>query len=220
VQLIESDNAKKLARLVDYPLKRDNPLPDIKDENDFISYYRILFDNSFKDLLKQYNDSVIFEHNIEYGLVGGSFSGEIWIGEDGKISAINYSSKEEQRKKQILTAKIKKEIHSSVNTWNENVIVAKSEKLLLRIDRTDQGLRYVCWSKGKTIKDPPDIVLYNGTEDAQGTMGGWSWIFKNSNWTYIVDDAEMCDNPKNCGLFLEILYTGQLKNTIKLKEIK
>jgi hypothetical protein len=220
VQLIESDNATKIARLVDYPLKRDNPLPDIKNENEFISYYHILLDNSFKSLLKQYNDSVIFEHNGEYGLVGGSFSGEIWITEDGKISAVNYSSKEEQKAKQVLIEKIKKEIYPSVNTWNENVIVAKSEKLLIRVDRTDKGLRYVCWSKGKTMKDPPDIVLYNGIEEAQGTMGGWTWTFKNDDWTYIVDDAEMCDEPKNCGLFLESLFNGQTKSTIKLKEIK
>src|SRR5258705_13906240 len=125
IKLIESDNAKDLSKLVDYPLKRNNPLPDIKNSNDFISYYPTLFDNSFKKLLKQYNDSVILEHNNTYGLVGGDFTGEIWINEDGKISGINYSSKEEQKNKQILIEKIKKEIYPTVNTWNENVIVAK-----------------------------------------------------------------------------------------------
>jgi hypothetical protein len=122
--------------------------------------------------------------------------------------------------KQLLIEKIKREIHPSVNTWNENVLVAKSEKLLIRVDRIDGGLRYVCWSKGKTIKDIPDIILYNGVEEEQSTMGGWTWTFKNGGWTYIVDDAEMCDEPKNCGLFLELLFNGQTKSTIKLKEIK
>jgi hypothetical protein len=77
IQLIETDKAKELAKLVAYPLKRDNPLPDIKNTNDFIFYYRTLFDNSFKTLLKQYSDSIIFERNGSYGLVGGGFSGEI-----------------------------------------------------------------------------------------------------------------------------------------------
>src|SRR5688572_20362074 len=85
IQLIESDNVKELAKLVDYPLRRDNPLPDIKNANEFISYYRILFDKSIKNLLKQYDDSIIFEHNGSYGLVGGGFHGEIWIDEDCKI---------------------------------------------------------------------------------------------------------------------------------------
>ena len=220
IKLVESDNPKELSKLIDYPLKRENPLPDIKNANDFIAYYPTIFDSSFKRLLKQYNDSVIFEHNDAYGLVGGNFTGEIWIDENGKISSINYSSKDEQKTKRILINKIKKEIYPAVNTWDENVIVAKSEKLLIRVDRTNKGLRYVCWAKGKTVRDQPDIILYNGIEEAQGTMGGWTWTFKNGDWTYIVDDAEMCDDPKNCGLFLKLLFKDKSKSTIKLNEIK
>ena len=93
VKLIESDNSRELAKLIDYPLNRENPLPNIMDSTDFISHYQVIFDNSFKNLLKQYNDSEIIEHNGLYGLVGGNFSGEIWIGDNGKISTINYSSK-------------------------------------------------------------------------------------------------------------------------------
>jgi hypothetical protein len=217
---MESDNSKELSKLIDYPLERQNPLPDIKSPNDFINYYSTLFDSSFKKLLNQYNDSDIFEHNGGYGLVGGGFAGEIWIDEDGKISTINYSSKEEQKAKQSLIDKIKKEMYPTVSSWDENILVAKSEKLLIRLDRTDKGLRYVCWSKGRTIKDSPDIILYDGIEEAQGTMGGWTWTFKNGDWTYIVDDAEMCDEPKNCGLFLQLLFKDELKSNIKLIETK
>src|SRR4051812_16895444 len=95
IKLIESDNAKELSKLVSYPIKRGNPLPDIQNTSDFISYYPTLFDSSFKNLLKRYNDRDIFEHYGVYGLVGGNFAGEIWFDEDGKLSAINYSSKEE-----------------------------------------------------------------------------------------------------------------------------
>src|SRR3954453_12534690 len=83
-----------------------------------------------------------------------------------KISTINYSSKEEQKAKRALIDKIKKEMYPTVNSWNENVLVAKSEQLLIRLHRTDKGLRYVCWSKGRTIKDAPDIILYDGIEEA------------------------------------------------------
>jgi len=220
IRLIESDNAKELAKLVQYPLKRNNPLPDLKNSNEFISYYPIMFDNAFKDLLKKYNDSIIFEHNYSYGLVGGGFSGELWIDEDGKISAINYISHAEEKKKQNLIEKIRKEIYPTVNKWDQNIIVAKSEKLLIRLDRIEEGIRYVCWTKGKTMKEQPDIVLNNGNEEAQGTMGGWTWTFKNGDWTYIVVDAEMCDEPKGCGFFLELLFKKQIKSITKLKEIK
>ncbi|OIR05705.1 hypothetical protein GALL_121400 [mine drainage metagenome] len=220
IKLIKTDNVQELSKLIAYPLNRQNPLPNIKNASDFILYYPTLIDDSFKDLLKQYNDSVIFEHNGRYGLVGGNFSGEIWIDDDGKILGFNYSSKKEQAYKQVLMEKIKKEIYPTVNAWNENVLVAKSERLLIRVDRTDQGLRYVCWSKGMTMKDKPDIILYNGVEEHQGTMGGWTWTFTNGDWTYVVEDAEMCDDPKYCGLFLELSFKEEFKSTIKLKEIK
>ena len=111
-------------------------------------------------------------------------------------------------------------MNSSVNEWNENIVVGKSEKLLIRVDRTDKGLRYVCWSNGRTIKHTPNIVLYNGVEEAQGTMGGWTWTFKNDDWTYIVDDAELCEEVENCGLFLELLFKDHLKSKTKMTEIK
>jgi hypothetical protein len=220
IKLVELSKVKELSKLIDYPLKRENPLPDIKNANDFIAYYPTLFDNSFMRLLKQFNDSIIFEHNDSYGLVGGSFSGEIWLNETGKISAINYSSKAEQKAKEILVSKIKKEMYPTVNKWDENIIVAKSKNLLIRLDRIDKDLRYVCWSKGRTIKDKPDLVLYNGIEEAQGTMGGWTQTFKNGDWTYIINDVEMCDNLKDCGLFLELLFKGEQKSSIRLLEIK
>ncbi|MEO6882722.1 MAG: hypothetical protein ABI199_01720 [Bacteroidia bacterium] len=219
-KLIESNNVQELSKFVDYPLKRENPLPDIKNAADFISDYPILIDSLFKKLLNQYNDSDIFEHNGYYGFIEGKFSGAIWLDEDGNIVTINYSSKAEQKAKQLLIEKIKKEMYPTVNKWNENVLVAKSEKLLIRIDQTDKGVRYVCWSKAKTMKDAPDIILNNGVED--GGEWGWTSTFKNGDWTYIVDDVEMCedDHPDECGLFLELSFKGEKKNTIRLQEIK
>jgi hypothetical protein len=220
IQLIESDNVTELSKLIVYPLRRENPLPDIKNSDDFVAHYQLLFDDSLKNLLKRYDDSDVFEHQDSYGLVGGGFTGEIWIDEDGKISAINYSSKEEQKAKQILVDKIKKEMYPTVNSWDENVLVAQSKKLLIRVDRTDKGLRYVCWSNRRTIKDSPDIVLYKGIDEAKGTQGGWTWTFKNGDWTYIVDDAELYEETKDCGLFLELLFKGELKSKTKLTETK
>ena len=220
VQLIKSDNAKGLAKLVKYPLNRENPLPAIKNAAEFITYYPVLFDAAFKKMLQQYADSIVFEHHDAYGLVGGGFTGEIWINENGKISTINYSSKKEQALKTAAVSKIKAGMHPSVKNWENNILVAKSDKLLIRVDYTNNGIRYACWSKGKTYADIPDLILYNGKEEAQGTMGGFTWTFINKEWTYIVDQADICDIPENCGLFLELLLNGVTQQRIKMKEIK
>lgn len=220
VQLIREDKAVELSKLIHYPLGRENPLHDIENAADFVKYYTTLFDDAFKTRLKFYNDSVIFEHHDVYGLVGGHFKGEIWIDENGIITTINYQSVEEMALKQALTAKAKLLIHPSVNTWNENIMVCGSEKLLIRLDRTDKGIRYVCWSKGKQMNEQPDLVLYNGVEEAQGTQGGWTWTFTNDGWTYVVDEVDVCGGETVCGLFLELLYNDELKSKTRLKEIK
>jgi len=220
VQLIKEDKAVELSKLIHYPLGRENPLPDINNATDFVKYYSTLFDDAFKKQLKFYDDSVIFEHHDTYGLVGGNFRGEIWMDEDGMITTVNYESAKELTLKQALIAKAKREVHPSVNTWDENIMVCRSEKLLIRLDRTDKGIRYVCWSKGKQMSEQPDLVLYNGVEEAQGTQGGWTWTFNNNGWTYVVDHADICADVKDCGLFLELLYNDELKSKTRLKEIK
>lgn len=220
MQLVRQDNAAELAKLVHYPLERPYPLPAIKNQADFVRYYPTLFDRQFKQLLSAYNDTDVMAHNDAYGLVGGRFSGEIWMDDKGKVITINYTSAKEKANVQAMVQQIKAGMHSSVRDWDENVIYARSEKLLVRVDRTSKGLRYVCWTRGKTMKDPPDLVLYDGVEEAQGSMGGWTWTFKNKDWTYIVDQADMCDEPSQCGLFLELLNKDVRNSRIKLRSLR
>jgi hypothetical protein len=220
VQLIKADNARELSKWVRYPLQRSYPLPPVKNATEFIAYYPVLFDKPLKKLLAQYDDTDVMARNGSYGLVGGPFSGEIWMNDDGKITTVNYSSAQEQQNRQALIAKERQQMHPSVRNWEENVVYARSEKLLVRVDRTAGGLRYACWGKGKTMKDAPDIMLHNGTEDAQGTMGGWIWTWTNNGWTYVVDEADMCADPKDCGLYLELQYGGKTKSRTKLKSLR
>jgi hypothetical protein len=220
VNLVKENNASQLATLIAYPLRRKNPLPDIKNLKEFKGYYAIIFDKAFRQKLENYSDNCVFEHNSAYGLVGGPFFGDIWLNEEGKIAAINYQSAEESKLKDFLTAKIQSQVHPSVSAWKENVLVAKSNNLTIRVDETEKGLRYVSWSKGHSMAEKPDLILFNGVAEAKGTMGGWTWTFKNENWTYVVDNVEMCETDDLCGLFLRLYLNDSEKNTIRLREIK
>lgn len=222
IRLIKEDKANELAALVVYPLKRVNPLPDIANQKAFIADYKVLIDDAFKKKLLSYNDSIVFEHHGLYGLVGGDFDGDLWIDENGKITAINYSSKREKQLQNELIKTIKKHINPAVNTWDYNILVGKSEKLLVRVDYMgkEKGIRYALWSKGRPTSEKPDLILYKGKDEAKGTQGGWTYTFKNGDWTYVVDDVEMCESDDQCGLFLRLSFKGVEKSSTKLKEIK
>ncbi len=220
IRLMEKDSVNELASLIKYPLMRQNPLPDIESSKEFIKYYPVLIDSAFKQKLRFFSDSDVFEHDGAYGLVGGRFDGDIWINEAGQITAINYSSSKEQELKHSIKEKNQKEMYPGVANFISNVKVLKSAQFLLRIDETDKGLRYVSWGKDKKISDKPDLVLYNGKAEAQGTQGGWLWTFKNGDWEYIVEDNEMCEDVKDCGYFLVIKLNGIEKLRSRCSELK
>jgi len=220
IALVNENNVNKLAVLIEYPLKRTNPLPDITTPKAFVTYYPIIFDDAFRQKLKNYSDSCVFEHHFAYGLVGGVFNGDMWLNEDGKISAINYLSEEELELKNQLKAKIQAKFHPSIREWKENVLVGKSKNLTIRVDLTEKGLRFVSWSKGHSMAEKPDLILFNGIQEQRGSMGGTTWTFINEKWTYVVDNVELCETYDQCGLFLLLLFNNVAKNTIRLDEIK
>lgn len=222
-KLILNDSISELASLVNYPLHRKNPLPDISSQDDFKLYYPILFDSIFKMKLKNFNDSNVWEHEGLFGLVGGAFSGDIWIEPfSKKIITINYRSAQELQLSNKLTSEIQNNIYPSVRSWKENILVCKSVDYLVRIDLTDSGLRYVAWSQGHKISEKPDLILYNGDELVEGTMRGFTWTFNNGDWTYEVDEVDMCEDmhPENCGLFLRVLYKDTEQSKTRMNYTK
>src|SRR5262249_48844874 len=138
----------------------------------------------------------------------------------GKIMTINYESSQETRLRIKLTESIKAHAHPSIRDWIENVMVCRSNNLLIRIDRTAKGLRYVSWSKGHTIAEKPDLILYNGKVESQGSAGGWTWTFTNGRWTYIIDKVDLCEDAYKCGLFLQLLSGGKEYSSIRMQESK
>ena len=126
-------------------------------------------------------------------------------------------SAEESKLNDAQTAKLKSLVHPSVNEWEKNILVGRSNNLTIRVDRTVKGLRYASWSKGHSMAEKPDLIIFNGAEEAQGTMGGSTWTFKNGNWTYVIDDVRSCENEDQCGLFLRLYLKSAEKDIIRLK---
>jgi hypothetical protein len=216
VKLIRADSISELVNQINFPLSRPNPIPDISTSHDFVLYAPILFDSSFKIKLLSYNDSDVFEHHGYYGLVGGPFSGDIWMDENGMIRSINYHSDAELKLQAKLTHKIQNKIYPSVKMWKENIYVCETIKFLIRVDLLDNDeFRYVAWNKPKTITEKPDLILSQGVQEFQGTMGGVTYTFSNGQYYYQIDQRDMAESEDQIGLFLRIF-----KNKKDLEEEK
>lgn len=214
LNLIAQNKPAELAKLVNYPLSRPNPIPDIKNQAEFIAYYPNLFDAKFKKMIVPIKQDHLMERNGIYGFVGDPFAGEIWFDDRGIVS-INYSSDKEQSLQKTLDKMVKATIHPSVNQWESNVFVAKSKNLLVRVDEMPNGdLRYSSWSKGKPINQKPDLVLYNGTKEILGSMGNITWTFSNENWLYIFNNYLECESCKKNEVELILQESGIQKSRI------
>ncbi len=226
LRLIKYDSAEKLAQYIAYPLKRGYPLSSIKNKEEFITYYRTIFDATFKRELSYFKDSDIMEHNGGYGLVsdyenpdGSRFDGDFWMKEDGTISWIGIRSKKELKLQEEMTNKIRNEIYPDIKDWERNDVVCKTNNYLIRVDYTKKGYRYVSWRSGKKVSDEPDLILYDGDWEADGEIGGSTWTFKSGKWKYVIDDVEECEKDSDCGLFLELYYDGVLKSSVRCVEL-
>ena len=219
IDLVRNDQIIELSKKILYPIKRQNPIPDIKTREEFILYYPILFDSTFKAKLT----NTIFDstNTINYYTGFGLFLGDIWLFDDGDIMTINYQSTKELELLNKLHTEIEGKIHKSVSNWKKNILVCETEKFLIRIDLLENNdLRYISWNKPKTISDKPDLILMKGIQEFQGTMGGITYTFQNQDWTYQIDRVEMAETDDKFGLYLRLYQNGIEKATYKTKEIK
>ena len=78
---IEDGDAETVAKHIDYPLARKTPLPSIADEREFVARFPVLFDEAFRERMRNGSFSNDWD---EVGWRGTMFgNGEIWI--DGTI---------------------------------------------------------------------------------------------------------------------------------------
>ncbi|MDR2274573.1 MAG: hypothetical protein LBF27_26945 [Sphingobacterium sp.] len=183
ISLFKQKKIADIATIISYPLKRENPIPAIKNENEFKQRFPEVFDQGLIDLIAQSK----IEQWTEVGWRGIMLSnGIIWIDSDeGKITAVNYQSAFEKKLKQTLIQQQKEYIHSSLKQFKSPVYTIKTEKYLIRIDElANEKYRYASWKIGDKEYMRPDIVLNNGKLDFEGSGGNHVITFTNGIYTY------------------------------------
>lgn len=207
IALIRQNRVALLAGRVVYPLVRQNPLPDITNRKEFAFAYPMLIDSALRRALFRLKLADLFQHEGEWSYG----EGDVWFDSDGKIIAINYSSPAERRRKDSLTEETYRVLYPGIAHWDKNVLVCRVGKRLIRVDDMGDDLRYISWGAGKTISDKPDLVLFKGVKETDGTLGSYTITFKSGPWTYTFDYTAVADSGDDfpAGLFLNVLKNGK-----------
>ena len=185
IAAFKTQDKTAIAAHIRYPLKRQYPLPDIKNEAEFINRFDEVFDD---ELVAVIGSSHI---NTDWDKVGWRGimlnNGVMWVNTDGKIIGINSHTAKEQAFAKRLIEQDKQSLHSSINTFEEPVLDWKTASYHIRVDDLgDRNYRYVVWSSDKRPKDKPDMVLSNGDITFEGSGGNHHYTFKNGRYSYIL----------------------------------
>lgn len=220
LDLINQNKATELAELVNYPLQRPSPIPDIQNEKEFVAYFPTLFDAKFKKIIPKFSQKEVMATNGMFGMVGEVFTGEIWYDESG-IYSVNYNSDREMALEKALNDKTKATIHPSLKDFESNIVMLKSKNLELRIDYTkDAKCRYASWSKGKPLSQEPDLVLFGNQEISDAHPPFPFYVFKNKNWKYIVTEEFECEDCDILDRMLILEENGVEKSRILMRITK
>ncbi|WP_347051375.1 hypothetical protein [Flavobacterium olei] len=180
---VKSGNKEAISKQINYPLKRDYPIPSINNKTDFLKRYNEIFDTV---LIGKIIKSDPVKDWSEMGWRGIMLNqGDLWMDTDGKITAVNYQSVVEKKKKNSLIASQKKAVNSKIATFKEPVAVLETSKFRIRIDDLgNNNYRYASWSVKKKMTEAPDLIIEKGVFTADGTGGNHHYKFKKGNFRY------------------------------------
>ncbi|WP_253251022.1 hypothetical protein [Flavobacterium sp. ACN6] len=180
---VKNGNKTAVSNRVKFPLKREVPIPAVKNKADFVKRYNQIFDAVLIEKITKSNPAKDWSEMGWRGIMLNQ--GDLWIDTDGKITAVNYQSKAEEKLKNSLIASEKKSVNSAISDFKEPVAILETSKFRIRIDDLGNNkFRYASWSIKKKMTDTPDLIIENGIFYADGTGGNHHYEFKKVDFRY------------------------------------
>jgi len=207
ITLFKAKDLEKISNIIDFPLRREYPIPSIKSKAEFIQRFSQVFDKNLIDKIAKSKA----EQWSEVGWRGIMLeNGMIWIDSSGgKITAVNHQSDYEKELMKNLIEKEKENLHVSLRNFVKPTYRIKTSHYLIRIDElAGHKYRYASWKIGEKESSKPDIVLSDGVLEFQGSGGNSVITFLNGNHTYKVYRNFMAEE-NSADITLEVKKDGQ-----------
>lgn len=183
IEFVKVDNIDSLKTRILYPINRDYPLSDIKNEKEFNDLYNLIFDEDLKNEIIKSNSATDWSSVGWRGIMLNN--GTLWLDYDGKLISINYHSKNEKDERIKLIKKDKELIHEKIKNYQTPILIATTDRFKIRIDELEnEKFRYVSWSVNSEMSVKPDLILTSGKLIRQGNGGNHFYEFINGNYRY------------------------------------
>ena len=190
---VRSGDRERTASHFIFPFKLRYPLPPIRDKDDFLRRYDLLFNHDIEEEIVCSND---------WGCIGwrgiACNSGWLLWGDMDStrfvVTAFNTHTEAFTKAWEEEVERQRVRVHPSLRDYEAPLVVATSEKCIFRVDRLKNGkCRLSLWKDGKSMKDRPDYVNSAGSESFGGSAGYPDWMFVNGKDTVNVGYAPIGD---------------------------
>lgn len=184
ISLFKKKDINAISQLIHFPLKREYPIPPIRNVEEMKRRFDEVFD---QDLCDRIANSKLDDWS-EIGWRGVQFNnGELWLweAEESTISAVNYQSDLERKQWNYLVNLDKSTVHASINQYIKPVYKIKTVHYLIRIDEMENDTyRYASWKIENDDNTLPELILSNGKLEFEGSGGNHVITFKQGKYTY------------------------------------
>lgn len=216
IDAFKRNDKVSISKLIYYPLRRNYPIPLVKNETELIARFDMIFDKTLKNKIIHSSIEKDWENIWQQGSGIMFQNGSLWMDYGGRVYTINYESAVEKKMREKLIKEEKKILHPSVRFFEWNSSFLETENFRIRIDYSEKyKYRYASWSKEKKQSEKPDLIIENGFEEQMGSGDiDLYYRFMNGTYEYVIN--------KGHGL-TEINFSGKLyiyKDKKKIKEEK
>ncbi|MCE3231814.1 MAG: hypothetical protein K0R98_71 [Rickettsiaceae bacterium] len=184
-EALRTNDRQTVANLITYPLDREEPLPPIKNSQEFLENWDDYFNAEIIDAITTSTPDTIGWRGVQ--LNGGS----VWFA-DGGIKRFNFTTDKYNQKLANAKKLESEKLYPSAKGYDKIVFQCSTDKLYIRTQYHGEDLRYFAWKKGATLSSKPEIELTSGKIDYQGTGGNYVMTFKNGNYTYELEVTNLC----------------------------
>lgn len=186
IQHVKANNKSKICDMVAYPLTREYPIPDIRNKKELMTRFSEVFDTKLMKTIAQSDLKTDWSAMGWRGIM--LLSGDLWLDNNGKITAINYQSNLEKTKKDKLITAQKNELHTSLRSFIKPICILQTKTHRIRIDEVaNNKYRYASWKRTQSQSEKPELILKNGEINFEGSGGNHYYSFKSGIYSYICE---------------------------------
>lgn len=189
---VRSKDRERIASHFKFPFKIGYPLPDIKDKDDFLARYKLLFDKFVEEEITCSNNWCSWPGITRHS--GHILSWNVDSSDNLIVNSLSLHPKAYYKALENELDIQRQDLHPSLHKYRRPIVVARSKFYIFRIDEILPGeLRLAIWRKGKTMKARPDYVNKHGFISQIGFSGRPDWMFVNEKDTVLVSYEDFDD---------------------------